>query len=301
MKKLITSAVAALALLFGFASCSGDLHDAEMPKPEQHEPVTIDGAAWYYYDLTVYGDNAGDAKTGKFILNGSSGQSVDTDMLEFTAKAGGVFYFTADVSKKDADEKYTLLTSYQSDNPVHKAVPGTVRFYIYTNETACKFYCFGNDNSFATMEGKWPGVAMTKDGEVAKKTYDAKAKLKSITVTGLPDDLNGKEIYLTGNPFGWAKPGEGDSKKVTISDNKISLTDLNIELSVSGVEVGKLGVQEMKFAAAGWTKPEVTAAEGKNFKIIVENGADVNLVGVYTGTKGAKGDDAQIYCCVFAQ
>ena len=29
MKKLLTGAVAALALLFGFASCSGDLHDAE--------------------------------------------------------------------------------------------------------------------------------------------------------------------------------------------------------------------------------------------------------------------------------
>lgn len=178
MKKLITSAVAALALLFGFASCSGDLHDAEMPK---HEPVTIDGAAWYYYDLTVYGDNAGDAKTGKLILNGSSGQSVDTDMLEFTAKAGGVFYFTADVSKKDADGKYTLLTSYQSDNPVHKAVPGTVRFYIYTNETACKFYCFGNDNSFATMEGKWPGQKMTKIGAEAPFIYIDGCKVINIT------------------------------------------------------------------------------------------------------------------------
>ena len=29
MKKLITGALAALALLFGFASCSGDLHDDE--------------------------------------------------------------------------------------------------------------------------------------------------------------------------------------------------------------------------------------------------------------------------------
>ncbi len=295
MKKLITSAVAALALLFGFTSCSGDLHDAEMPK---HEPVKIDGAAWYYYDITVYGDN--DGESGKFILNGSAGQSVDTKMPKFAAKDGGAVYFTADVAKKNADNNYELLTSYQTDNPAYKATPGTIRFYIYTNETKCNFYSFDGGNAFTGSAG-WPGNAMTKDGEVAKKTYDAKAKLKSITVTGLPDDLNGKEIYLTGNPFNWAKPGEGDSKKITISDNKISLTDLNIELSVSGVEVGKLGVQEMKFAAAGWTKPEVTAAEGKNFKIIVENGADVNLVGVYTGTKGATGDDAQIYCCVFAQ
>ena len=295
MKKLITSAVAALALLFGLASCSGDLHDEEMPK---HEPVTIDGAAWYYYDITVYGDN--DGKSGKFILNGSAGQSVDTIMPEFAAKDGGALYFTADATKKNADGKYELLTSYQTDNPVYTAIAGTIRFYIYTNETSCKFYSFDGGNAF-TGSAAWPGNAMTKDGEVAKKTYDAKATLKSIIVTGLPDALNGKEIYLTGAPLGWAKPSEGDSKKVTVSDNKISLTDLNIELSVSGVEVGKLGTQEMKFAAAGWTKPEVTAAGGSNFKIIVEDGAEVNLVGVYTGTKADSGDDAQIYCCVFAQ
>ena len=270
MKKLITGALAALALLFGFASCSGDLHDEEMPK---HEPVTIDGAAWYYYDITVYGDN--DGSSGKFILNGSAGQSVDTTMPKFAAKDGGALYFTADATKKN-DGKYELLTSYQTDNPA----------YTFTGSAG------------------WPGNAMTKDGEVAKATYDAKATLKSITVTGLPDALNGKEIYLTGEPLSWAAPGKGDSKKVTVSNNKISLADLNIKLSVSGVEVGKVGTQEMKFAAAGstgWAKPEVTAAGGNNFKIIVEDGAEINLVGAYTGTKADSGDDAQVYCCVFAQ
>lgn len=124
MKKLITSAVAALALLFGFVSCSGDLHDAEMPK---HEPVTIDGAAWYYYDLTVSGDN--DGKSGKFILNGSSGQSVDTFMPVFDAN-GGAIYFTADVAKKDADGKYEVLTSYQTDNPDYTAFIQTKKVAI---------------------------------------------------------------------------------------------------------------------------------------------------------------------------
>ena len=297
MKKLITGALAALALLFGFASCSGDLHDEEMPK---HEPVTIDGAAWYYYDITVYGDN--DGSSGKFILNGSAGQSVDTTMPKFAAKDGGALYFTADATKKN-DGKYELLTSYQTDNPAYTATPGTIRFYIYTNETNCNFYSFDGGNAFTGSAG-WPGNAMTKDGEVAKATYDAKATLKSITVTGLPDALNGKEIYLTGEPLSWAAPGKGDSKKVTVSNNKISLADLNIELSVSGVEVGKVGTQEMKFAAAGstgWAKPEVTAAGGNNFKIIVEDGAEINLVGAYTGTKADSGADAQVYCCVFAQ
>lgn len=265
-----------------------------MPK---HEPVTIDDAAWYYYDVTVYGNN--DGASGKFILNGSAGQSADTTMPEFTAKDGGALYFTADTTKKTGG-KYELLTSYQTDNPAYTAVPGTVRFYIYTNETSCNFYSFDGGDAF-TGSAQWPGNAMTKDGEVARKTYDAKATLKSVTVTGLPSALNGKEIYLTGAPLGWAKPSEGDSKKVTVSGNKISLTDLSIELSVSGVEVGRVGTLEMKFAAAGWSKPEVTAAGGSNFKIIVEDGAEINLVGAYTGTKGESGDDALIYCCVFAQ
>ncbi len=176
MKKLITSAVAALALLFGFASCSGDLHDEEMPK---HEPVTIDGAAWYYYDLTVADDN--DGKTGKFILNGSAGQSVDTIMPEFTAKDGGALYFTADATKKNADGKYELLTSYQTDNPAYTAKLGTIRFYIYTNEISCNFYCFDNDNAFTTMDGKWPGQAMTKIGAEDPFIYIDGCKVVNIT------------------------------------------------------------------------------------------------------------------------
>ena len=295
MKKLLTSIIAATALLFGFVSCSGDLHDLEEPK---HEPVTIADASWYYYDITVYGDN--DGNTGKFIVNGDTKQSTDTAMPAFTAKDGGVFYFTADKSKTDADGKYLLMTSYQTENPAYTAKPGTVRFYVYTNETSCNFYYWNNSNAFAGSAG-WPGNSMTKAGEVAKETYDASATLKSITITGLPDALNGKEVYLTGNPMGWAKPGTEKTVKVTVSGNKISLTGLNIELSAKGVFVGQIGSEEMKFASSGWTKPEITAANGSNFKIAVIDGAEIDLVGVYTGTKGESGDDAKIYCCLFAQ
>ena len=295
MKKLLISIITATALLFGFASCSGDLHDLEVPK---HEPVTIADASWYYYDITVYGDNNG--KTGKFIVNGDTKQSTDTAMPAFTAKDGGAFYFTADKSKTDADGKYSLLTSYQTDNPAYTAKPGTVRFYVYTNETSCNFYYWNNANAFAGSAG-WPGSAMTKEGEVAKETYDASATLKSITITGLPDALNGKEVWLTGNPMGWAKPGTEKTVKVTVSGNKISLTGLNIELSAKGVFVGQIGSEEMKIASSDWTKPEITAAKGSNFKIAVIDGAEIDLVGVYTGTKGESGDDAKIYCCLFAQ
>lgn len=45
MKKLIISALAALALLFGVTSCSGDLHDNEAPS-ELYIIGTISGNSW---------------------------------------------------------------------------------------------------------------------------------------------------------------------------------------------------------------------------------------------------------------
>lgn len=292
MKKLITSAVAALALLFGFASCSGDLHDAEMPK---HEPVTIDGAAWYVYDLTVYGDNAGDAKTGKFILNGSSGQSVDTDMLEFTAKAGGVFYFTADVSKKDADGKYTLLTSYQSDKPVHKAVPGTVRFYIYTNETACKFYCFGNDNAFKSMEGSWPGSPMSKLGEAAAIEY--KMTLKKVIVKNLPAELDGKTVGYRGGlvDSGWGFKSENSG----VIKNGTVEVPVDKEYVVSS-NTGYASTSEFKIADDAWGtsigKGFDSGNDAANVSLLMVDGATVNIVGYYVETNAKRPDK---YSCVW--
>ena len=187
MKKLLISIITATALLFGFASCSGDLHDLEVPK---HEPVTIADASWYYYDITVYGDN--DGNTGKFIVNGDTKQSTDTAMPAFTAKDGGAFYFTADKSKTDADGKYSLLTSYQTDNPAYTAKPGTVRFYVYTNETSCNFYCFGNDDSFESMDGSWPGSAMTKIGKEDPFIYVDGCKVINITT----EASDGQVIYF---------------------------------------------------------------------------------------------------------
>lgn len=230
MKKLITSAVAALALLFGFASCSGDLHDEEMPK---HEPVTIDGAAWYYYDITVYGDN--DGKSGKFILNGSEGQSVDTIMPEFAAKDGGALYFTADATKKNADGKYELLTSYQTDNPTYTATPGTIRFYIYTNEISCNFYCFDNDNSFKTMDGKWPGQGMSKIGAEDPFIYIDGCKVVNITTEAkVGQVIYFMEAWIPGNT--WSTEGSciapviGNSAVYKFSESVKSLsTELKVQ------------------------------------------------------------------------
>ena len=287
MKKLLTSIIAATALLFGFVSCSGDLHDLEEPK---HEPVTIADASWYYYDITVYGDNT---STGNFILNGSAGQSTDTAMPSFEAKKGGVFYFTANTANKNADKKYELLTSYQEDNPVFTPVPGKVRFYIYTNESACNFYCFGNDDSFESMDGSWPGLAMVKDGEVAKVETTKKMSIASIRIEDLPDAFNGKELSFVGTFNSFTNPSD---YKATVSNNVFEYTfDSGLEISGKGA-ADEVTYSEIKIATSDW-KLAICSLEGKNEKIAIIDGAEnVVITGVVKGTSindwGTPGDSS---------
>ena len=275
MKKLL-SVFAAAAMLFGFASCSGDLHDKEVVLPV---PVTIEDASWYYYDITVYGDNT---STGNFILNGSAGQSLDTVMPSFEAKKGGVFYFTADKTKL-ADGKYELLTSYQEDNPAYTPVPGIVRFYIYTNESACKFYCFGNDESFAGSSA-WPGLAMVKDGEVAVENYDATMQIASITVTGIPAEYQSLTLYSVGDLVGgWSFV---DSNKAVISGDKLAITYATPLTVTATGPVESIPSKDFKIATDGWKNAitNETAADA-NVSISVLNGKKVAIIGTVNDQK----------------
>ena len=110
----------------------------------------------------------------------------------------------------------------------------------------------------------------------------------TISVTGLPDDANGKELYFTGDFNGWTKPGEEGTYKVTVADGSISL--------VASVDAKSSG----KFAAAGWTKPEICALDEKDNN----KGANISwqdlsfgktLKGVYSKTLGEAED--VVYIC----
>ena len=249
MKKIISS-FAALAFLFGFASCSGDLHDDVHPV---HEPVTIANADWWYCDVAVYGDNT---DTGGIILNGtavngSGMQTVDGKMPAFKAKSGGVYYFTVDTLKNDGG-KWKINESYQNDNPAYTPVPGTVRFYFYTDATGCNCHVFGNGDAF--VQTTWPGIGMKPAGQT-----DAPVEITpTVTVEGLPDALNGQTLYFTGTFCDWSKPGEEGSIRGTVTDGNIEVSLPKITLSPS-VKKSYGG----KFVSSGWTKPEICAPDGK--------------------------------------
>ena len=111
----------------------------------------------------------------------------------------------------------------------------------------------------------------------------------TVSVTGLPADANGKELYFTGDFNGWTEPGKEGSYKVTVADGSISL--------VASVDAKSSG----KFAAAGWTKPEVCGAkkEDDNGENIAWDGLSFGktLKGIYVETIDKA--DGKIYCCTW--
>ena len=104
----------------------------------------------------------------------------------------------------------------------------------------------------------------------------------TVSVTGLPADANGKELYFTGDFNGWTEPGKEGSYKVTVADGSISL--------VASVDAKSSG----KFAAAGWTKPEICALneKGEAGNISWQDlSFGKTLKGVYSKTLG------EVYIC----
>lgn len=78
----------------------------------------------------------------------------------------------------------------------------------------------------------------------------------TVEVTGLPEALNGKELYCTGAFNGWIEPAKEGTTKVTVKDGKVSAV-VNLPEDVF----------EGKFTAAGWKTPEITFGDGANIKV----------------------------------
>jgi hypothetical protein len=128
------------------------------------------------------------------------------------------------------------------------------------------------------------------------------ATISKIEVTGLPADLADAELYLAGtiNPNGgWAEPGTKPELLATIEDAGDGTCTLTFVLNHT-FDVGSYG---FKFAAAGWSKPEV-CAEGGDASVTLAAGNTI-IKGVYvssnevTGQEQAK-DNGMQYCCTWS-
>ena len=163
MKKIILTALTVL-MIFGLVGCSGVLHNT--PAPVQ-EAVKIDGASWYSYDITVWGNNdPSDEKPSNIIINdnGKGKQTVDTKLPAFEASKGGVVYYTLDATKPLKDGKFELNVAYQDDNPVYTAKPGVLRVYVYTNLENPTIYIWDDADCPFEKSSAWPGSPITLAG-----------------------------------------------------------------------------------------------------------------------------------------
>ena len=182
MKKLL-SVFAAAAMLFGFASCSGDLHD---------DVVTTGGASdgyWYYINI-----DADVAEASNIIFNNSIGQSSD---MALSKTSGNVFY-TYDSVKKECAE----ITEAEaiSKNWVNKNLSG-LAVYVYSTATTegLKAYAWNGDTKYL---GEWSGTSMKCDTSFGTtEKYDITF---NITIDLANTDYkDGEKIFLNGFVYGW--------------------------------------------------------------------------------------------------
>lgn len=131
--------------------------------------------------------------------------------------------------------------------------------------------------------------------EVDMYAEEAKAKVESplanVIVTGLPEELNGAELYFTGGFNGWKAPGAPETFKVVVTDGKIELKEIDIGLKPAGDVT-----LEGKFAAEGWTRPEVTSDDTSGNVKVTMSASKPTLKGTYKSAKDHK-DGGKVYIC----
>ena len=151
MKKLIIMAFAAVAMLFGFASCSGDLHD--VPDPNKME------GNWFYYELDT---STATSDTINIIFN--DGVNYQTSDITGIPKTGSIHYLWAAATKTD-----TAIVSLRDDNPDKGFGKDKLGVYVFTNASKCMLWAWDSGANFTG--GNWPGVAMASDTAEALPTY----------------------------------------------------------------------------------------------------------------------------------
>lgn len=225
MKKLITSAVAALALLFGFASCSGDLHDAVSPNAMKGN--------WFYYELDT---SAVTTDTISIIFNNGSAQTED---VVGVAKTGTVEYIWA----VPADgSKVTAIKNTRTDCPDKNIGNSTDKLgiYVFTNSSKVNLWAWAGDTNLTG--GTWPGLEMSTDAEIKIEKVNVSLTFK---VTGAN---KGDRLYINGAPWSWAGdwPFDGwngkdkdEAAAAEKTDACLKLTDRFATADASGVATFK--------------------------------------------------------------
>lgn len=115
----------------------------------------------------------------------------------------------------------------------------------------------------------------------------------TVSVTGLPEALNGTTLYFTGDFNGWKEPSKDGSIECKVTGGSVSVTLPKVSKAFETGEAQEFSYQG-KFASAGWTKPEITNDAGENVSFKVTS--DKHTVkGTFKTTK--EKDGGTLYLC----
>lgn len=255
--------------LFGVTSCGATDELGGAVPPE--DPNKMSGN-WFYYVVDT--SSAVDDTICVIINNGADKQTAD---IEGVPKTGKVAYLWN-------GDKVVPPVSARGDCPNHDE-DGKLAVYIYVADSIAAVNCYAwNKSDENKLCGGWPGKTMQKEGGPSVVT--TAMTITSIDVVGLPTDIsNGTELFLTGEPFDWGKPGEaiGLFKGTTDGTSKMSITGISQEFSGEAAP-GEAPTVELKFAAAAWAKPEIDGEKNgdgtgaENAKLEIVEGADKIVV-----------------------
>ena len=278
MKKLL-SVFAAAAMLFGFASCSGDLHD----------DVKIDPNAMIGYWSYIVLKDTNTCTSGKIavITSGGGAQS----------GAYGADPYTFDVEDKgthaviwDGKDETDIVANTRTDCPSLSDIGVTLKdgemcLFVFTTASTCDVWAWDTvDTDVNITGGIWPGLKTTATVEV--EMVNVVINGATVTANGLPEALNGTTLYFTGGFNNWTAPGEEGTIEGTVTNGSITIT-----LPELSAEVAQGAAQEIivegKFANTGWSVPEIAGLinekqDGINNVKVTITPSKKTIVGTYS-------------------
>ena len=262
--------------------------------------------------------------SGMFIHGGmfdaSWGAVLDGALLEFeTSITDGVVVYKKDFIASSDDENFKIAsadwnngwagTEFTLDAADYvefkeQRVDGKATV-IATGEPVLENGKEKGDTNNAVLKGTKVGktyrlyIKTTPDKKVFAKVVTLTPVTVSgatVTATGLPEALNGKTLYFTGDFNNWKTPGADGSISAAVSDGEITITLPDFSKDFEGSEPQEFAVAG-KFASgdgSNWARPEIGVKEGNiEFTVTAEKKA---LIGTFVEKTPHK-DGGDIYVC----
>lgn len=294
MKKIIISAITAAALLFGFAGCSGDLHD------DEKNGGSAGTGSWYY----ISAGNPASAPT--VIFNNNVGNKQTANIAQ--TKTTGNIFFKIDTTKEVEEEDFGSLKKRWFCEEIDENAAKELGWED-KNLSGLAIYCYAEFDpiseglSVYTHDpecfGAWTGKPMSNDGAVLKD-YSVNLNI-SFDVSALNKPVG--TIFVTGQPFGWQYPKNFGWSDGNVVDKQFVSKDSSLVYSYK-VEAAEFPSETPELQLVLFS-PDVDAKnatssdfslQSKNFKIPLkdnsgtpyadfqnkrfENGATINVLAV---------------------